>query len=89
MSLQNIKQNIVANSNSKIYHDKDCYYVSQILEHHKVNINLAYFDEKGNIYRPCTKCLGSIDEQFNNENKSTTPTDTPLATRFCQTYPPS
>lgn len=68
VATQDIEYGIVANSNSKIYHDKDCYCVPQILEKHKVNIDLAHYDEKGRSYRPCSKCLGETKENFNNRD---------------------
>jgi hypothetical protein len=56
-SLQDIDHDVVANSNSKIYHDPNCYCVPLILEKHKVAIDIAHYDNKGRDYRPCSKCI--------------------------------
>ena len=67
MSLKDIESGVVANSNSKIYHAPKCYCVPYILEEHKVDIDLAHYDEKGRSYRPCSKCLGEIKKIFNED----------------------
>lgn len=55
------------NRRHKVYHDRNCYCVSQIDAHNLVGLDETCIDEDDRLYRACGHCLGKNFNQMMRE----------------------